>query len=108
MSVIKARTRGRHFVEYRTRLDRENHETLYAYAAFLNEAAEYVLNQLIETVLEKDREFMAWRAEHAKSYAPPRTPRAVRPRTSGARLAATSSMTAEPPAIRPSAREAAR
>lgn len=108
MSVIKARTRGRHFVEYRTRLDRENHETLYAYAAFLNEAAEYVLNQLVETVLEKDREFVAWRAEHTKSFAPPRTPRPARPRTPGARVAATLALTAEPPAIRPSAREGAR
>ena len=72
MSIIKARTRGKQFVAYRTRLDRENEETLYAYAAFINEDVEYVLNQLIETTLEKDRDFAVWRADHRQSYAPPR------------------------------------
>jgi hypothetical protein len=72
MSVIKPRTRGKHLVEHRTRLDRENHETLYAYAAFLDEEPEYILNQLIETVLTKDRDFAAWRAAHPQSYAPQR------------------------------------
>ena len=61
MSVIKPRTRGKHVVEHRTRLDRENHETLYAYAAFVEEEPDYVMNQLIETVLAKDKEFVAWR-----------------------------------------------
>lgn len=78
MSVIKPRTRGKHFVEHRTRLERENHETLYAYAAFLEEEPEYVLNQLIETLLAKDRDFVGWRATHPQSYAPQRfvkTPR---------------------------------
>src|SRR5207248_2647469 len=37
MPIIKPRTRGKHFVEHRTRLDRDNHETLYAYAAFVDE-----------------------------------------------------------------------
>lgn len=81
MSVIKPRTRGKHFVEHRTRLDRENHETLYAYAAFLEEDPEYVLNQLIETVLARDREFATWRAAHPQAYAPQRlvkTPRVTR------------------------------
>jgi hypothetical protein len=80
MSIIKARTRGKQFVPYRTRLDRENEETLYAYAAFINEDVEYVLNQLIETQLEKDRDFAAWRADHRQSYAPPRPLK--KPRTS--------------------------
>jgi hypothetical protein len=47
MTVIKPRTRGKQLVLYRTRLDRENHETLYAYAAFIGEDVEYVINQLI-------------------------------------------------------------
>ncbi len=72
MSVIKPRTRGKHFVEHRTRLERENHETLYAYAAFLDEEPEYVLNQLIETLLARDRDFVGWRAAHPQSYAPQR------------------------------------
>jgi len=45
MSVIKPRTRGKHQVPHRTRLDRENHETLHAYAQFIGEATEYVLNR---------------------------------------------------------------
>ena len=70
MPVIKPRTRGKQFVRLITRLDRENHETLYAYAHFIGESAEYVLNQLVESVLGKDKEFIAWRAEHPDSYVP--------------------------------------
>ena len=72
MPIIKPRTRGKHFVEHRTRLDRDNHETLYAYAAFVDEDPEYVLNQLVETELAKDKDFLAWRALHSQSYAPRR------------------------------------
>ena len=75
MPVIKPRTRGKEIVRHITRLDRENHELLYAYAAFLGEPADYVLNQLIETVLgKKDKEFLAWRAEHPQSFVPAPTP----------------------------------
>ncbi|HKY20411.1 MAG TPA: hypothetical protein VJM31_04255 [Vicinamibacterales bacterium] len=70
MSLIKPRTRGRQRVQHRTRLDRENHETLYAYAAFINEDSEYVLNELIDTVLARDKDYMKWRAEHSESFAP--------------------------------------
>jgi hypothetical protein len=70
MPVIKARTRGKHVVRHITRLDRESHETLFAYAAFLGEPPEYVLNQLIDTVLAKDKEFLAWREAHPGSHAP--------------------------------------
>ena len=72
MSVIKPRTRGKHLVQYHTRLDRDNHEILYAYAAFVDEEPEYIVNQLVETVLAKDKEFAAWRAAHQQSYAPRR------------------------------------
>jgi hypothetical protein len=70
MSVIKRRTRGKQFVRHTTRLERENHETLHAYAQFLAESAEYVLNQLVETKLAKDKEFVAWRVEHPESFVP--------------------------------------
>ena len=70
MSLIKPRTRGKQRVQHRTRLDRENHETLFAYAAFINEDAEYVLNELIDTVLARDKDFTKWRAEHSESFAP--------------------------------------
>ena len=72
MPVIKPRTRGKHFVEHRTRMDRENHETLYAYAAFVEEEPDYIVNQLIETVLAKDKEYVTWRSSHPQSYAPQR------------------------------------
>jgi hypothetical protein len=45
-------------------------ETLYAYTCFLAEPTEYVLNQLIDTVLAKDKDFVQWRASHPVSYVP--------------------------------------
>ena len=73
MPLIKPRTRGKHLVRHITRLDRENNETLYAYAEFLGEPTEYVLNQLIESMLAKDKEFMRWRIEHPESFVPRRS-----------------------------------
>ena len=70
MPLIKPRTRGKQLVKHRTRLDRENNETLYAYAHFLGESPEYVLNQLIDTVLARDKEFLQWRADHQDSFVP--------------------------------------
>lgn len=70
MPLIKPRTRGKQLVKHRTRLDFENNETLYAYAHFLGESPEYVLNQLIDTVLARDKEFVQWRAEHQDSFVP--------------------------------------
>ena len=70
MPCIKPRTRGKQLVKHRTRLDRENNETLYAYAHFLGESPEYVLNQLIDTVLARDKEFVQWRAAYATSFVP--------------------------------------
>ena len=70
MPFIKPRTRGKQLVKHRTRLDRENNETLYAYAHFLGESPEYVLNQLIDTVLARDKEFVKWRAAHQNSFVP--------------------------------------
>src|SRR4029079_17437026 len=77
MPLIKPRTRGKQIVRHIARLDRENTETLHAYAAFLGESADYVLNQVIDTVLAKDKEFVKWRAD-----APPArlTTAASRPR----------------------------
>ena len=70
MSVIKPRARGKRLVKHRTRLDEENQETLYAYAAFLDESSEYVLNELIDGVLAKDKDFVRWRADHPQSFVP--------------------------------------
>lgn len=85
MSLIKPRARGRQFVQYRTRLDHENHETLHAYAAFIGEDVMYVLNELIDRVLAKDKDFTQWRAEHPQSFAPRALPaRAPEPATTPA------------------------
>lgn len=70
MPLIKPRTRGKRLVRHRTRLDHETNETLYAYAQFLGESTEYVLNQVIDGVLAKDKDFQQWRAEHSDSYVP--------------------------------------
>ena len=70
MPLIKPRTRGKQILRHIARLDRENTETLHAYAAFLGESTDYVLNQVIDTVLAKDKEFVHWRAEHGHSHVP--------------------------------------
>ena len=70
MALIKPRTRGKRLVRHRTRLDHETNETLYAYAHFLGESTEYVLNQVIDTVLAKDKDFVQWRASHPESFVP--------------------------------------
>ena len=70
MSVIKPRTTQKHLVRHITRLYRENNETLFAYAKFLGEPTEYVVNQLVETVLGKDKDFQTWRAQNAGSFVP--------------------------------------
>src|SRR4029079_9446088 len=80
-SIIKPRTRGRAFVPYRIRLERENHETLYAYAAFIGEDPEHVGNAASATVLAKDKAFVAWRVDHDQSFVPaPRPPARTRGR----------------------------
>lgn len=70
MALIKPRSRGKRLVRHRTRLDHETNETLYAYAHFIGESTEYVLNQVIDTVLAKDREFLQWRVDHPESCVP--------------------------------------
>ena len=40
---------------------------LVQYARFIGDTADYVLNQLIDTTLAKDRDFFAWRAEQPTS-----------------------------------------
>jgi hypothetical protein len=72
MALLKPRTRGKQLVQHRTRLDQETNETLYAYAHFLGEPTEYVLNQVIDTVLGKDKDFLQWRAAHPASCVPRR------------------------------------
>src|SRR5262245_53534694 len=69
MSLIKPRTRGKHFAHLRVRLEQQNYETLHAYATFLGEDPEYVLNEVIDQVLAKDKAFVTWCVEHQPSAA---------------------------------------
>ena len=80
MPLIKPRTRGKQLVRHIARLDRETNETLFAYAHFLGEPTDYVLNQVIDTVLAKDKDFQSWRAEHSESFVPRPGSRSQRPR----------------------------
>jgi hypothetical protein len=64
MSIIKARTNRVRTVRHICRLQEANRDALVLYGRFIGDTADYVVNQLIETTIAKDREFVAWRAEH--------------------------------------------
>jgi hypothetical protein len=51
-------------VRHICRLQEPNRDALVLYARFIGDTVDYVVNQLIETTLAKDRDFVAWRAEH--------------------------------------------
>lgn len=70
MPLIKPRTRGKQVVRRIIRLDCETNETLCAYAHFLGESPDYVLNEVIDSVLARDKEFQAWRVAHPGSFVP--------------------------------------
>jgi hypothetical protein len=102
MPLIKPRTRGKQVVRRMVRLDHATNETLFAYAHFLGESTDYVLNEVIDTVLAKDKEFLAWRAENRASFVPP--PPAGHPvRERRARRRAEAQASAAEPAGEPSA-----
>ena len=71
MPLIKPRAHRVRTLRHIARLQEPNRDVLVAYAAFIGESQDYVLNQLIDTTLAKDREFVAWRASRET---PPRTP----------------------------------
>ena len=62
MPLIKPRAHRVRTVRHIARLQEPNRDVLVGYAAFIGESPDYVLNQLIDTTLAKDREFVAWRA----------------------------------------------
>ena len=64
MPVIKARPNRVRSVRHICRLQEPNRDALVLYARFIGDAVDYVLNQLIETTLVKDRDFVAWREAH--------------------------------------------
>jgi hypothetical protein len=71
MPVIKPRTNRVRSFRHICRLQEPNRDALVLYARFIGDTADHVLNQLIETVLVKDREFAAWRAEHPEEVVLP-------------------------------------
>jgi hypothetical protein len=56
-------------VRHICRLQEPHRDTLVLYARFIGDTADYVLNQLIETTIAKDREFVAWRADYPEPAA---------------------------------------
>jgi hypothetical protein len=85
MPIIKARANRVRIVRHICRLQEPNRDTLLAYARFIGDSADYILNQLIETTLAKDREFTTWRAEHAADERPASAPSAASPAIEPAR-----------------------
>jgi len=65
MSLIKPRANRVRVVRHICRLQEPNRDALVDYARFLDDTVDYVLNQLIDSALLKDRDFLAWRAAHA-------------------------------------------
>ena len=70
MSLIKPRTNRVRTVRHISRLQEPNRDALVQYARFIGDTADYVLNQLIDTTLLKDRDFITWRAEQPPQPAP--------------------------------------
>lgn len=66
MPIIKPRpNRVRHMRQV-CRLEEPNRDALVLYARFIGESVDYVINQLIEATLVKDRDFLASRGEHSQ------------------------------------------
>ncbi|HVZ22228.1 MAG TPA: hypothetical protein VG871_14250 [Vicinamibacterales bacterium] len=64
MPLIKPRTNRVKSVRHISRLQEPDRDALMLYARFIGDTPDYVLNQLIDSTIAKDREFLAWRAEH--------------------------------------------
>ena len=81
MPLIKARTNRVRTVRHICRLQEPNRDALVLYARFIGDTADYVANQLIDTTIAKDREFLAWRAEHLNEpvFMPKRSEKAAAP-----------------------------
>jgi hypothetical protein len=64
MPLIKPRTNRVRTMRHICRLQEPNRDALLLYARFIGDTADYVLSQLIDSKIAKDRDFLAWRAEH--------------------------------------------
>jgi hypothetical protein len=73
--MIKARPNRVRTVRHIARLQEPIRDTLVAYARFIGDTADYVLNQLIDSTIAKEREFIVWRAEQPAGAAATQLPR---------------------------------
>ena len=77
MSLIKPRANRVQILRHICRLQEPNRDAVVDYARFIDDSVDYVLNQLIDCTLLKDRDFLAWRAAHpAASQSEPTAPAA--------------------------------
>ena len=63
MPLIKPRTRRVRYVRHICRLQEPTRDALVLYARFIGDTADYVLNEVLEATILRDREFLAWRTE---------------------------------------------
>jgi len=74
MPLIKARANRVRIVRHICRLQEPNRDTLVLYARFIGDTPDYVLNQLLASTLAKDRDFLAWQADHPDEVVASATP----------------------------------
>jgi hypothetical protein len=74
MPLIKARANRVRIVRHICRLQEPNRDTLVLYARFIGDTPDYVLNQLLASTLAKDRDFLAWQADHPGEVVASATP----------------------------------
>ena len=77
MSLIKARPNRVAMVRHISRIPEPVRDVLVAYAKFIGDSPDWVLSQLIDSTLAKERDFIAWRADQpsATRAAAPTPPR---------------------------------
>jgi len=75
MPLIKARPNRVRSVRHIAHLQEPNRDALVLYARFIGDTPDYVLNQVIESTIAKDKDFLAWRAEHPDEVAVKPKPR---------------------------------
>lgn len=74
MPLIKPRPNRVAMVRHISRLQQPVRDVLLAYAKFIGDTPDWVLNQLIDSTLAKERDFLAWREKQdagAHSADPP-------------------------------------
>ena len=87
MPLIKARANRVRIVRHICRLQEPNRDMLVLYARFIGDTPDYVLNQLLASTLGKDRDFLAWQAEHPGEVVVSQTPRSHRVARAAAKAA---------------------